>query len=219
METKDLQHELQPVSEAAQRLLTTASQPIIDATGYTVAAKTLKAIKAKSKELDEREKAITRPINESLKAIRDLFRAPKDLLARAEAAFKGGMLTYQRAEEQKRIEAQRVAEDLARKERERLAALAAKAEERGDAYKAEQFTERAAVVVAPIVQTQAPKVAGISTRKYYRPEITDEALIPREYLMPDLVKISKVVRALGSDANIPGVRVVEEVSMSSRAYA
>lgn len=217
METKDLQHELQPVSEAAQRLLTTASQPIIDATGYTVAAETLKAIKAKSKELDEREKAITRPINESLKAIRDLFRAPKDLLARAEAAFKGSMLTYQRAEEQKRMEAQRVAEELARKERERLAELARKAEERGATEKAQQFMERAAVVVAPIVQTVAPKVAGIATRKDYTFEIVDAAQLPREYLMPDEQKIRKVVRAMGADTSIPGVRLIEREILAARA--
>lgn len=217
METKDLQHELQPVSEAAQRLLTTASQPITTGGAYAEAADTLKAIKGKLKELDEREKAITRPINESLKAIRDLFRAPKDLLARAEVAFKGGMLTYQRAEEQKRIEAQRVAEDLARKERERLAELARKAGERGATEKAQQFMERAAVVVAPIVQTVAPKVAGIATRKDYTFEIVDAAQLPREYLMPDEQKIRKVVRAMGADTSIPGVRLIEREILAARA--
>lgn len=209
METTELQHELQPVSEAARQLLATASQPITSAPEYQSASDVLKTIKAKARELDEREKAITRPINESLKAIRDLFRAPKDLLARAEAAFKGGMLTYQRAEEQKRIEAQRVAEDLARKERERLAELARKAEERGATEKAQAFAERAAVIVAPVVEIAAPKIAGVATRKDYTFEIVDAALIPAMYLVPDEQKIRKAVRALGPDANIPGVRVIE----------
>lgn len=209
MESTELQHELQPVSEAARQLLATASQPITSAPEYQSASDVLKTIKAKARELDDRERAITRPINDSLKAIRDLFRAPKALLEQAETAFKLGMLTYQRAEAAKRQEAQRVAEELARKERERLAELARKAEERGAIEKAQAFAERAAVIVAPVVEIAAPKVAGVATRKDYTFEIVDAAQLPRVYLMPDEQKIRKAIRALGPDANIPGVRVIE----------
>lgn len=208
-DTQDLQHELQPVSQAAQQLLAAAHQPIVDAEGYVVASDMLKAVKVKTRELDDREKAITKPINDSLKAIRDLFRAPKALLEQAETAFKQSMLSYQRAEEAKRQAAQRAAEELARKECERLAALAAKAEKRGDVEKAQQFSDRAAVIVAPVVEVSAPKVTGVATRKDYTFEIVDAALLPREYLVADEVKIRKVVRALGVNTNIPGVRVIE----------
>ena len=38
-------------------------------------------------------------------------------------------------------------------------------------------------------------------------EVVDEALIPRDYLMPDEVKIGKVVRATAGSLQIPGIRV------------
>jgi len=44
-----------------------------------------------------------------------------------------------------------------------------------------------------------------------------EAAIPRKYLVPDLVAIRKVVNALGDKADIPGVTVVESISVSARA--
>ena len=48
-------------------------------------------------------------------------------------------------------------------------------------------------------------------------EITDFALLPREYLIPDDSAIGKVVRALGNRTNIPGVRVYAETIISSRS--
>lgn len=73
--------------------------------------------------------------------------------------------------------------------------------------KAAILQSEAAQVVAPMVQCAAPKVAGLSFREVADFEVTDKSQLPDEYLIPDLVRIGKVVKALKTDARIPGVRV------------
>lgn len=82
--------------------------------------------------------------------------------------------------------------------------------------------EVAAILQDPIVITPRPiqptyqAVKGISTRDNWKFEITNAALIPREYLVPDTQKIGGVVRAMKSSANIPGIRVYNEPTAVGR---
>jgi len=52
------------------------------------------------------------------------------------------------------------------------------------------------------------KADGVNLRDNWTFEIVDESLIPREYLIPDEVKIRKVVVALKDKTNIPGVKAI-----------
>jgi cell division septum initiation protein DivIVA len=54
----------------------------------------------------------------------------------------------------------------------------------------------------------AAKADGVNLRDNWTFEIVDESLIPREYLIPDEVKIRKVVIALKDKTNIPGIKAV-----------
>lgn len=138
--------------------------------------------------------------------------------------------------EREKIEAQ--AREAERKAREKAeadrraaeeAAAAGRAEEaarlaaRADATEAkavervEQLADRAAAVVAPIIEREPPKVAGVATREVPKFEIMDASLIPREYLIVDESKIRKVVQALKMDAKIPGVRVWMERSLAAQS--
>ncbi len=61
----------------------------------------------------------------------------------------------------------------------------------------------------PVPDIPAPaKAEGVSLRENWTFEIVDESLIPREYLIPDEVKIRKVVVALKDKTNIPGVKAI-----------
>ena len=213
----------------------------------------LKVIKGLQKQVEDKRTAITKPLNDALKAVNDLFRGPAVWLADAETALKGKMLGYRQEQERKAAEEQRRQEEIARKERERLAAQAAEAErkareeaeakrraaevaeaagraaeaaklraaaearEAAAATKAEGIRERAASVVAPLVVADIPKVAGQSVRETWGFVITDAALLPREYTMPDEKKIGAVVRALKGQTNIPGVKVTSGQTLASRA--
>lgn len=60
------------------------------------------------------------------------------------------------------------------------------------------------------------KAQGVSARAKYTIFVTNEALISREYLMPDLKKLQKIADAMGEKTNIPGTRVEKSFIMSGR---
>lgn len=109
------------LSNQARAALDSATDLVIDSpTMYELASDELRQIKALQKQVEDKRTAITGPLNAALRAVNDLFRAPKDFLDRAEAACKRSMVTYQTEQERIAAEARRRAEEEARKERERL---------------------------------------------------------------------------------------------------
>lgn len=184
---------------------------------YSVAGLDLTRIKAARKRLDDIRTGITRPMDAAKKAVLDFFRAPGDKLDQAERLIKRAMITFDEEQERIRQEEQRRADEAARKERDRLDAQAKKAAESGKPEKAAQLEQRAATVVAPVIQREPPKVTGISTREAWKFEVENEMLVPREYLIVDESKIRKVVGALKGDTRIPGVRVWPEKQIAAGA--
>jgi hypothetical protein len=120
--------------------------------------------------------------------------------------------------EKKRREAEAAAAAGRQAEADKLNAQAARVEEKA-LDKAEAFESRAAAVVAPVVQTEAPKVAGSSFRDHWEFEILDYAQINRQFLTADLVKIGKIVQSLHADAVAvvgPGLKVTSRKILASR---
>lgn len=127
-----------------------------------------------------------------------------------------------------RAERERVAAENERRRREAEQAQiaeAAAAAERGDALAAaaiiaeEPVYEPVAarpVFTPPPAVVEVPKAKGLSTRMDWDFEIVDEALIPRQYLVPDLVAIRKVVKAMKGRTQIAGIRPVEKPVASIR---
>lgn len=184
---------------------------------YEAGANDLRRVKAAQKRIEDLRTMFVGPLNAHVKRINDFFRGPAARLADAESKIKRGLLVYQQEEERRRQEEQRRLEEQARKERERLARQAEKAAAAGKAEKADALEARAAQVVAPIIQTETPKVAGVSTREVWKFEITDKAKLPTEYTLPDEPKIRRVVQALKGDTNIPGIRVYAEKQLAAGA--
>lgn len=88
---------------------------IVDQASYDQAVEFGKNVSKMEKYIDNEEKKITKPINDSLKAVRDLFRPFKTKCADAKADVKSKMSAYLVAEEKKRKEQE--AKDLARLDR------------------------------------------------------------------------------------------------------
>ena len=152
----------------------------------------------------------------------------------AEAIVKRSLATYEQEQvrlareaaeaqrrERERLEAEaRAAVDaeaarLTREAEDRRLADAISADERGDTALATKLLEApipvvatpASVVFVPPAPVQAPpKADGVSFRDEWDFEITDAALLPREYLVPDEKKIRGVVKSLRDATAIPGVR-------------
>jgi transcriptional regulator of heat shock response len=180
--------------------------------------KTIKAIRAKVAETFDGNIKKAHELHKSLVAEKKRHDGPLD---EAERMVKRGMSDFDLEQERIRQAEQRRLEEIARKEAEERALLEAIATEeeakRNGATKEEAAQEAAAIIdepvtVAPVVLPKAtPKMQGGPVyRTIWKARIVNEKIIPREYLVPDMVKINGVVRSLKGAANIPGVTAYEE---------
>jgi DNA-directed RNA polymerase subunit L len=186
--------------------------------GYEKAANALKAIKREQDNIEAARVKITKPINEGLRAINAQAKIAAKPLIDSEFAIKAAMRAYIDAEEEKRRQEQRRLDEQAEADRRRLLEAAERNEAKGKENKADEFRERAQAVVAPIVQREAPKAAGITTSKVWKFEIVDPTKINAPFMMPNEVAIRKTVLALGEQAPSvigEGVRVRHETQIGA----
>lgn len=190
LNTKELsvvRTQVSKAASAAEELVIASDQDMQSATDI------LSKIKSVGRLITEKKEAITKPLNEALKNARALFAPIEADYAKAEATIKGKMLVFQQDKARRAAEAEaKILND------RRLTA--------------ETKAERLAEVEAP--QTKVEGNSGAVQFKTVRKVVIEnpEAL-PREYLVPDDVRIRKDALA-GKD--IPGVKVVEEQTVAAR---
>jgi ATPase subunit of ABC transporter with duplicated ATPase domains len=204
---------------------------------YTLAGEELVAIKSKAKRLEEQRTSITGPLNQTLKAVNDLFREPAGYLEQAEKAVKNAMVTYAQAKEAQAEAARREAEARiaeARRQAEESQRAAEAAAAAGNIQQAEAAAERALTIEmeaansAPVVAA-APKLAGVSKVSVkHKARVVDIraflafALREENDALLGLIGINesglnKLASAMGPAMKYPGVEVYQERSISARA--
>lgn len=203
-EVRDLMTAVSAIENYAVSLIVNTAAQFEDA------AEHLRSVKTAQKRVEAMRTEITDPLNQSLKAANNLFRTPGDKLATAERQIKSKLGAYQDEQDRKQRMEQDKADAEAKKERERIEELARKARESGRAAAADKHEARAEAVVAPVVQRDVPKVAGVASTTVWKFEVTNPALIPREYLSVDEQKIRRYVTAMKADGRIAGVRIYSE---------
>lgn len=224
-----LEAQISPEAEALAKeteIILSNYQGIVvkDNTALLSAGNELKTIKGKLNELDSLRKGMTRPLDAAKKAIMDFFRIPQERLEKAESTIKRAMLTYQQEQERIRLKEEARLRDLALKEEARkkaaLDARADKAEANGNLEKAEELRQQKEQVFAPapVLASTVAKVDGVSTKKVWKYRIVDANAIPRDYMMPDTVKIGAVVRATKGTMNIPGVEIYAEETLAASGF-
>lgn len=128
------------------------------------------------------------------------------------------------AERERAASAERAAQTAARAA-QRFDSKADTAEQRG-ASRAEALHAQAASVVAPIVQIETPKVAGLTSRDNWRAECTDlmslvkavaEGKAPVAYVTANDQVLGKMAKALKEQFVVPGVRCWPEKIKASGA--
>lgn len=184
---------------------------IIDNESYEIAGAMKNAIKAK------REDILRIPLERKGQAhkvwtfmgdICKMIQRPYD---NAEAILDTGMIAFRnRVAEQRRIEAAKAAEkariDAEKKRKEEIA----RAKEIGDKEAARNLKAAPIQVAAVAPKTpEPPKISGIPTRKIWKYQI-DVNKLDRKYMIPDDVKIGKLVRAMGAEHGISGVTAYQE---------
>lgn len=168
---------------------------------YTTANDHLAKMKQVAKLIKERKELITKPLMEALNSARDLFKPIEANLAEAERVMKGKMLAYNDEVDKK-----------AEQDRLRLA------------QRVEKGTMKAETAVAKMETIEdAPtsvqgKVGASAVRIIKKYRVVDETKIPREYLVPDMGKITEALKA---GKAVPGAEIYEEkvIASSSRLDA
>lgn len=143
-----------------------------------------------------------------------------DPLKTAKNWLKQQMKDWQTAEEHKRLEIERQAQEAARKLAEDQAlAQAAALEKEGDKAAAEEVISRPVDVPAIVVQNTIPKGYGSFTRKTWSADVTDLMSLvkavaagqaPLMALSANTAFLNNQARAMKQALNYPGVKAVEK---------
>ncbi len=152
--------------------------------GYQFLGGALKVIAGRFTALDEKRKSWVEPL--------------KRVAADIDAEFRPVLKALKEAEERIKDRLGGRAVDVAEKKSGLLreaAALSAKGDEKGAKLK-----------LAAAHATAVPVVEGVGVSAYWTGEVLDPALLPREYLMPDLKKLEAVTEATAGDPKIAGWR-------------
>ncbi len=64
-----------------------------------------------------------------------------------------------------------------------------------------------------IKKPEAPK--GIAFKSQWKARVVDENAVPREYLIPDILKLNRIATVTGGGLDIPGVEFYEETIVAS----
>jgi hypothetical protein len=219
---EELKQEVAPIVELANSI--TIDSPLM----YSEAAEELKAIKAKSKTLEDRRKAITTPLDAAKKSVMDLFRAPLAALEEAERIFKRKMITFDDEQRRRAAEEARQREEAALRERQRLEREAEEARASGDEATA-AVLEHTADVVTAAPATIAPAAAqGIARTVRWSAEVEDKEAFIRHCLTPegaqyldalvvDMRPLNQLATALKERMNVPGIKAVSTAGISARS--
>jgi hypothetical protein len=203
---KDVHLKLDPFVESAKRNLQSAKDELNKWLVPATAIDEALAVKVKDYERREREaaEAETRRQNEE-----------RRIVAEKQAAVERAEREKSAAEERKRreaeIEAQKRAGEIKAREAQRLAKEAREAEERERERAKSDEVIAAANVVEVKVEPNIPKVAGVPSRTNYKFRIIDANRIPRQYLIPNEVKIGADVREWKKEGEvIPGIEAYRD---------
>jgi hypothetical protein len=183
---------------------------------YETAAEYVQEIKDRTKKVKaffEETKTLAQKLHKAIVAQEKLLLDP---LADAEAIIKRAMSDYQMQVELDRRAAQKLIDDAA--EKARLAAI--KAAESGTKRDENRAAKLEAATVELANETEVPvvKASGTSSKVVFKFEITNEGLLPREFMVPNEAMIRKTVNAMGLAAmkTIPGIVVTEDIRIASR---
>lgn len=164
-----------------------------------VAAETLSNINKYADAVKKKQESLTKPLNEALKNIRAMFAPLKDSLDDAILKIRGAMTTYQ-------TESKRIADNEAAK-------IAARVGEGKGKISVDTAVKKMSEIDKP-KNTVTVENGQIKFKTVQKFEIIDVSLLPKEYILPDEVKIRAVMK-IGTQ--LPGVRYFsEEIPVNSR---
>lgn len=222
MEKISIENSFQEIKQEALVLPEKIKEIKVDsASSLQVANTHLASVKTVRKKIAEFFDPNIDRLHKAHKEALDQKRRFDDPLKKAEDYLKFQIARYHdELERQRRIaeETLKKAEEERKRLEEEQIKKAIEAEEKGDSQKAEQIlNEIPEVKPVPIIPPK-PKLEGTSIRKILKWKIIDEKKVPREFLMLDSSKITRIVQETKGEIQIPGIEVYFETSIASRKY-
>jgi len=184
---------------------------------YEIAGTIRMRLKGKIKDLDEKRKSITQPLDLAKKNIMALFNPIIDRLNEGVTVIDRGTLAFEEEQERKAREAQAKAEEEARKAREKAEAKARELEAQGKTERAAAMQEKAESFVAPVITANIPKVAGQGTREVWTAKVVDFRKLPDSWKLPNQSALNKHAQNTKGKVSIPGVVFKMEKIRSGRS--
>lgn len=188
---------------------------ILNSQAYAAAADYRIRVNRELKALEADRKNLTAPLLQIKRMWDDWFSQRTSGLENVKNTLDRAILDYENEDRKKREEAERKAREEAKKqeesERKRLEAQAKKAQDKGNVEKANELRDQAeSVYVAPKPVAERLPETKLQTRDNWTYEVENEALIPREFLVPDYVAIGRVARSTKGKILIPGIRIFND---------
>ncbi len=180
--------------EAADELTFLRSFTVDSSDVYTDAATQVAKLKKELDGIEEERRSFTDPLNDVVKRINAKVKPATTFLDTAIRLLRSAMGAFEMREEVRQ-----------RKELEAAAELARK----GDVA--------AASVALSRVESETPKVAGMSSREDWDFEIVDASKLPPEFLQPNEKAIRAFVKAAKRADALPGVRAFPVKVFSQRS--
>jgi hypothetical protein len=197
----ELSKEIAPLQKEVSKIVLVASElKVANKDDLQEATNLLAKIKMIGRDILSAKEQITKPLNETLRNVRGFFAPVESQWSEAEVIVKKKMLDFQRAE-------------LAKAKTEEV-----KIEAKVEAGK--MSFDKAAEKIEEVTPEKTIKAEGGNGSAQFKKirvvKVEDEKLIPDEYWVLDMVKVRKVALA---GVEIPGVKVVEELSVAGSTMA
>jgi hypothetical protein len=163
---------------------------IEDATALASAGEVVREVARRHDAIDAKRKSWVEPLKRVAKDIDATFKPLLDALKEAEKLLKDKIGSYALAQAAARTKAIAAAGALSQSD-----------------------PEAASAAIAEAVALEAPKLDGVGATIEWDGEVIDAALIPREYLIPDVAALRAMTKAAARDPKIPGWRAFQRATV------
>lgn len=184
---------------------------------YLSAGELRRKIKGRIKELDEKRKSLTAPLDVCKRNIMAMFNPIIERLEQGIKNLDAGVIAYDEAQQEKAQIAQARADEEARKAREKAEARAKELEAQGKTEKAQVMQDKADNIIAPIITASAPKIAGQSIREMWYAEVIDFKTLSDDYKLPNQQALDKIAQSTQGKISITGVKFYSKKIVSGRS--
>lgn len=206
----EVRKEIVPVLDAAKAL------KVVDEDTYTQAMELGRQCDSRSKRVESIWADAKTKSYAAYKTILDTINSFIKPLQEAKKVVGQKAYTWKRTEDEKRRQEEvRLQEEARKKEEEKRLQEASQLAAEGKEEEADTVLEEPLIVELPKVEPVV-KIEKLAMRENWQFEIVDEKIIPREFCVPDKVKIGKTVKILKGDTQIPGVRAYDIGSVTFR---